>query len=176
MSAKPPANQPDTKQQNNDKNLADGQAAPADTSTALLYTESDLAARAEELKRAGTDALQAENEELKKSLRLRDARDEITAALKKAGARSPELLFNSAKESLQFDAEGRVANPTALVERLQGKFPEQFGFETPAGSIDGGAGKNADTNYLTKEKLAKMTAAEISKLDWQDVRKVLAEG
>jgi hypothetical protein len=175
MSAKPPANQPDTQQQNNDKNLADGQAAPADTG-ALLYSESDLAARAEELKRAGTDALQAENEELKKSLRLRDARDEITAALKKAGARSPELLFNSTKESLQFDAEGKVANSTALVERLQGKFPEQFGFEAPAGSIDGGAGKNTDTNYLTKEKLSKMTAAEISKLDWQDVRKVLAEG
>jgi len=174
MSAKPPANQPDNQQQNNNKNLADGQAAPADTS-ALLYTESDLAARAEELKRAGTDALQTENEELKKSLRLRDARDEITAALKKAGARSPELLFNSAKESLQFDDEGKVTNSTALVERLQGKFPEQFGFEAPAGSIDGGAGKNADTNYLTKEKLSKMTAAEISKLDWQDVRKVLAE-
>ena len=175
MSAKPPANQPDTNQQNNNKNLADGQAATADTS-AQLYTESDLAARAEELKRAGTDALQAENEELKKSLRLRDARDEITAALKKAGARSPELLFNSAKESLQFDADGKVANSTAVIERLQAKFPEQFGLDAPTGSIDGGAGKNAETNYLTKEKLAKMTASEIAKLDWQDVRKVLSEG
>ena len=170
----PPANQPDTKQQNNDNNPADGQAASVQTGD-KLYTESELRTRAEELKRAETGALQAENDELKKSLRLRDARDEITAALKKAGARSPELLFSAARESLQFDAEGRVANAAALVERLQKTFPEQFGFDAPAGSIDGGAGKNSDANYLTKEKLSRMTAAEIAKLDWQDVRKVLSE-
>jgi hypothetical protein len=100
----------------------------------------------------------------------------MTAALTKAGARSPELLFNSAKESLQFDGEGKAANTAALVEQLKKSFPEQFGVERPSGSIDGGAGAGSETSYLTKEKLARMTAAEIAKLDWQDVRKVLAEG
>jgi hypothetical protein len=138
---------------------------------AKVYSEAELQARLDELKSAG----QAETEELRNSIRMRDARDQITAALQKAGARSPELLFNSAKDSLQFDGEGKVANAAALVERLKGSFPEQFGVERPA-SIDGGAGRSTDTGYLTKEKLAMMSAHDIAKLDWQEVRRVLAEG
>lgn len=137
-----------------------------------LYTEAELEARLEDLKRSG----QAETEELKKTLQMRDAREEITAALTKAGARSPELLFNSAKDSLQFDGDGKAVNTLALVEQLKKNFPEQFGVERPSGSIDGGAGASGGPAYLTKEKLARMTPAEIAKLDWQDVRKVLAEG
>jgi hypothetical protein len=136
-----------------------------------LYTEAELEARLEELKKTG----QAETNELRKSLQLRDARDEITAALSKAGARSPELLFNSAKDSLQFDGEGKVTNAAALVEQMKRSFPEQFGVERP-GSIDGGTGRNNDTGYLTKEKLSMMSANDIAKLDWQEVRRVLAEG
>lgn len=157
MSAKPPADQPDNQTENN----ADDK----------VYTEADLQARAGEL----TKAAQAETEELRKALQMRDAREEISAALTKAGARSPELLFNSAKESLQFDGEGKAVNTLALVEQLKKSFPEQFGVERPSGSIDGGAGAASETGYLTKEKLARMTPAEIAKLDWQDVRKVLAE-
>lgn len=165
MSAKPNANQPDNPTENDNSN-------PADSADAKLYSEAELQARAGELSKAA----QAETEELKTTLRMRDAREEMTAAFQKAGARSPELLFNSAKESLQFDGEGKAANTAALVEQLKKSFPEQFGVERPSGSIDGGAGAGSETAYLTKEKLARMTAAEISKLDWQDVRKVLAEG
>jgi len=138
---------------------------------AKLYTESELQSRLDELKNAG----HAETEELRNSIRMRDARDELTAALQKAGARSPELLFGSAKESLQFDGEGKVTNSAALVEQLKRNFPEQFGVEHPA-SIDGGAGRASDTGYLTKEKLAMMSAHDIAKLDWQEVRRVLSEG
>ena len=169
MSATPAANQPDNQTENNNSNPPDGQASGADTK---LYSEAELQARAGELSKAA----QAETEELKTTLRMRDAREEMTAALTKAGACSPELLFNSAKDSLQFDGEGKPANTAALVEQLKKSFPEQFGVERPSGSIDGGAGAGSETAYLTKEKLARMTAAEISKLDWKDVRKVLAEG
>lgn len=85
------------------------------------------------------------------------------------------MLFGSAKESLQFDAEGKVTNAAALVEQLRKSFPEQFGIDRPA-SIDGGAGRSNDAGYLTKEKLAMMSAADIAKLDWQEVKRVLAEG
>jgi hypothetical protein len=165
MSAKPNTNQPDNQPDKDNSN-------PPDGVDAKLYSEAELQARAGELSKAA----QAETEELKKTLQFRDAREEMTAALTKAGARSPELLFNSAKESLQFDGEGKVANGAALVEQLKKSFPEQFGTERPSGSIDGGAGAGSETAYLTKEKLARMTAAEISKLDWTDVRKVLSEG
>lgn len=136
-----------------------------------LYTEAEFQARLDEAKRSG----ETENEGLRNTLRLRDARDEITAALSKAGARSPELLFNSAKDSLQFDGEGKVSNATALVEQLKRSFPEQFGAGAPS-SIDGGAGRTNDAGYLTKEKLAMMSAHDIAKLDWQEVKRVLAEG
>jgi hypothetical protein len=164
MSAKPNTNQPENQTENDNSN-------PADSADTKLYSEAELQARAGELNKAA----QAETEELKKTLQLRDAREEMTAALTKAGARSPELLFSSVKESLQFDGEGKVANAAALVEQLKKSFPEQFGVERPSGSIDGGAGARNEPAYLTKEKLARMTPAEIAKLDWQDVRKVLAE-
>lgn len=137
-----------------------------------LYSEADLQARAGEIAKAAM----AETEELKKTLRMRDAREEITTALTKAGAKSPGLLFDSAKDSLQFDADGKAVNAAALVEQLKTSFPEQFGVERPSASIDGGAGATGASAYLTKEKLARMTPGEIAKLDWQDVRKVLAEG
>jgi hypothetical protein len=144
------------------------EAEPID---AKLYSEAELQSRLDELKTAG----QAETDELRNSIRMRDARDELTAALTRAGARSPELLFGSAKESLQFDPEGKVSNAAALVEQLKRSFPEQFGVERLA-SIDGGAGRANDTGYLTKEKLAMMSAHDIAKLDWQEVRRVLSEG
>ena len=129
---------------------------------------------------ASTDAesvnrLKAENEELKTSIRLRDARDAITKELTAAGARSPELLFQTAKEDLQFDDEGKPANTAAIVRQMQIRFPEQFGVEQAAGSVDGGAGASVRGHTLTKESLAKMKPAEIAKLDWAEVRQVLSE-
>lgn len=135
-----------------------------------LYTEAELQARLEEVKKSG----ETEAEDLRNTLRLRDARDEVTAALGKAGARSPGLLFNSAKDSLQFDGDGKVSNAAALVEQLKRSFPEQFGAGAPS-SIDGGAGRTNEAGYLTKEKLAMMSAHDIAKLDWQEVKRVLSE-
>jgi len=118
------------------------------------------------------DVLRAENEQLRTAVRLRDARDQIAGVLRAAGARSPRLLFESAKDSLQFGDDGSVQNAEAIVADLRRKFPEQFGDPRPS-SIDGGAGA-ARVTLLTKEALAKMNPDEISHLDWDQVRQVLA--
>lgn len=120
-----------------------------------------------------TEALREENEQLKATIRLTEAHRRITGELARAGARSPELLFASVGGDVQFDEDGAVANAAALVERLKASFPEQFGFDRPVGSINGGAGV-AVAPRLTKEALAKMKPAEIAALDWADVRRVLA--
>lgn len=117
--------------------------------------------------------LQAENEQLKTTLRLGAAHRQITGELAQAGARSPELLFNSIKADLQFAADGEVQNVAALIQRLKSGHPEQFGSDSPVGSIDAGAGLTV-TPQLSRDALAKMTTAEIAELDWNDVKRVLA--
>ena len=124
---------------------------------------------------ARIEPLAQENAQLREMIRIRDARDEITDALRAAGARSPRLLFSGLVDDLQFDADGRVANSAALVEKLRRDFPEQFGRDAAATRIDAGAGGASQTRYLTKEMLAKMKPAEITKLDWAEVRSVLSE-
>ncbi|MFN2502145.1 MAG: hypothetical protein ABR530_09050 [Pyrinomonadaceae bacterium] len=117
--------------------------------------------------------LRSENEQLKATLRLGEAHRQITGELASAGARSPELLFNSVKEDLQFDDGGELLNAAAIVHHLKTTFPEQFGRERSVQSIDGGAGLQTGS-MLTRESLAHMTPAEIAALDWSDVRRVLA--
>lgn len=119
-----------------------------------------------------TDRLRTENETLKTTIKMRNAREQMTRSLVKAGAVSPDLLFDSATARLQFDADGNLINEAALLDHLRKMLPEQFRTERSHGSIDGGAGRGVST-YLTKEALAKMTADEIGKLDWQEVRRVL---
>ncbi|MEJ7847480.1 MAG: hypothetical protein WKF92_05260 [Pyrinomonadaceae bacterium] len=121
-----------------------------------------------------TERLRTENETLKTAMKMRDAREQMTQSLVKAGAMSPDLLFDSAKASLQFNEEGKLLNGAAILEHLKKTLPEQFRTEKPQGSIDGGAGRGG-AGYLTKESLAKMTSAEIGKLDWQEVRRVLGD-
>lgn len=116
--------------------------------------------------------LRSENEQLRTQIRLDRAHRRITGELEQAGARSPELMFESVKGDLQFDGEDEIANAAALIKRLKTAFPEQFGF-TPPPSIDGGAGLNQEPR-LSREALAKMKPAEIAALDWNDVRRVLA--
>lgn len=123
---------------------------------------------------ASLDRLQAENDQLRTAIRLLDARDHLTAALRTAGARSPGLLFEAAKDMLQFDDDGRLQNMADVARSMQEKFPEQFGGD-PAPSIDGGAGTLASTKVLSVEGLSKMTPAQIQKLDWDDVRRVISE-
>jgi hypothetical protein len=119
------------------------------------------------------DALRAENEELKRAVRLSEARDRITTSLKTAGARSPELMFEAAKPILQFSEDGSVENAEAVVGEMKRRFPEQFGVG-PQPPIDGGAGASQRPHGLTREALAKMKPAEIARLDWDAVREVLA--
>ncbi|MBK8303915.1 MAG: hypothetical protein IPK98_11130 [Chloracidobacterium sp.] len=96
---------------------------------------------------AGTDIshaeLAAENEQLRTTIRLNAAHRQITGELARAGARSPELLFDAAKGDLQFAADGTLTNAAAIVARLEDAFPEQFAVEPPIGPIDGGAGRAA---------------------------------
>ena len=121
-----------------------------------------------------TEALRAENESLKATIRLRDAQEALTASLAAAGARAPELLFAAVKDSVQFGEDGSPQNAEALVAELKRRFPEQFGAFSPQPSIDGGAGSGGAAPSLTKEALARMTPAEIARLDWGAVRQVLA--
>ena len=117
-------------------------------------------------------ALRAENEQLRAEIRFGAARESVVEELKRAGARSPVLLFDSVKGDLQFDDEGKPVNTAAIVARLKTAFPEQFGSDRPQ-SIDGGAGV-IQRPSLTKEGLRRMKPAEIAELDWAKVRRVLA--
>lgn len=117
-------------------------------------------------------ALQTENEQLKAAIRLRDARESVMDELKRAGARSPGLLFEAVTGDLQFDDEGKPANTAALVANLKGAHPEQFGTDAPR-SIDGGAGV-VRKPALSKDALRRMKPAEIAELDWSEVKRVLA--
>lgn len=121
------------------------------------------------------ERLRAENIELKNAIRLRDARERLDELLEAAEAHSPDLLFGSVKEDLQFSDEGELQNAAALVERLKKQFPEQFGARRPAPSIDGAAGTGSRRHLLSAETLSSMTPAQIQKLDWAEVRRVLSE-
>lgn len=119
------------------------------------------------------EKLQKENAELREANRLRDARESGVAALSKEGARSPELIWEALRGRLEFDDKGNAKNLDALVANFKTSYPEQFGIEKPGETIDGGAGQGAATGKLTREKLAAMTPAEIQKLDWEEVKKVM---
>ncbi len=104
---------------------------------------------------------------------MRDAKDDVVAALEKAGTKATGLMWNAIKGDLEFDDKGKLTNLDSLVKDLQAEYPEQFGIPKPGESIDA-AGKPVGGNALTKEKLAKMTPTEISKLPWDEVKKVMA--
>lgn len=123
---------------------------------------------------AELDELRRENEELKQNARLHIARDLMTTELKTAGARSPGLMFDSVIADVQYDDAGEPTNVAALVANLKTKFPEQFGTGSASGSIDAGAGSGSRPIFLTPETLARMKPREIAKLDWAEVRSVLA--
>ena len=121
------------------------------------------------------ERLRAENIELKIQIRMRDARERMTELLAAAEANSPDLLFASVKGDLQFADNGELENAAALVARLRARFPEQFGRRPNTASIDAGAGTGAQRPFISAETLARMTPAQIQKLDWAEVRQVLSE-
>lgn len=120
------------------------------------------------------DRIKKENEDLKAANRLRDARDEVTTALGKLSAKSPDLIWEALKGRLEFDEKGGIKNLDTLINSFKESYPEQFGVEKPSETIDGGAGGGNAGMALTKEKLAEMSPAEIQKLDWEVVKKVMA--
>ena len=84
-----------------------------------------------------------------------------------AGARTPELLFEAAREELQFSEDGSVENAEAVVAEMKQRFPEQFG---NVAAIDRRRSGPRWSARLTKEALAKMKPYEIARLDWAAVR------
>src|SRR5436189_6223983 len=94
-----------------------------------------------------TDALRAQCAELQLRLRQLQVRDDLTAELRSAGARSPELVFVAAKDSLQFGDDGSAQNTEAVIAEIKRKYPEQFA-PAAALSIDGGAGRDPSPNSL----------------------------
>lgn len=120
------------------------------------------------------ERLKKQNAELQESMRMRDAKEEVVAALTASGANSPALAFEAIKQALKFDDGGKLVNSKDLIEQLKTSYPEQFGTPKPTDGIDAGKGKTADGAKFTAEQLAKMTPAEINKLDWTEVSTVLA--
>ncbi len=122
---------------------------------------------------AEVETLRSENEQLKREIRSGRARAALARELTATGARSPELLIAAAEKEIQFDDDGEPVNIAAVVARLTQTYPAQFGSETPA-SIDAGAGRSNQNNFLTREALSKMKPEEIARLDWNEVRSVLS--
>ena len=146
--------------------------APPVVADDRTQTTTPAAAPAEAEAKAALAQLQAENEQLKATISFDAAHRQITGELTQAGARSPELLFDSVRGELQFADDGTLENAAAIVAKLKTSFPEQFGTDTPQ-SIDAGSGQTAAPR-LTRDALHRMSAAEIAELDWNDVRRVLA--
>lgn len=119
------------------------------------------------------EMLRDTNAALAARVRQIEVRDGVTSALRSAGARSPELLFEAAKDALQFGDDGTVENAEAVVAEMKQKYPEQFG-PPISPPIDGGTGRSASPASLTKDALAKMKPDEIARLDWAVVKEALA--
>jgi hypothetical protein len=119
------------------------------------------------------ETLRTQNEELRSEIRASKARAALTAELTAVGGRSPELLIAAAEKDVQFDENGDPVNIAAVVSNLTQKYPAQFGRENPA-SIDAGAGRLNQKSFLTRDSLSKMKPEEVARLDWNDVRQVLA--
>jgi hypothetical protein len=152
------------------------------------YTQADLQREIDKQKRifekAAADAAakaklsederkDAELQDLRSQLQMRDAKDQVTAALEKAGVRSADLMWKAIRGDLVFGPDGKLTNLDGLLKDLTADYPDEFGVRKPSESIDASdKGKGGET--LTREKLAKMTPAEINTLDWNDVRKVMS--
>lgn len=165
---------------------ADPKDAPVDKTFTQADLDRALEKQKKDLKKETDDAAalaklsederkDAEIKTLKQSIQLRDAKDEVVAALTKEGAKGTDLMWKAIKGELEFDEKtGKVTNLKDLIKDLKADYPDSFGEPKPGQTIDGGAGQDPSGTKLTKEKLAKMTPAEIKELDWEEVKKVMA--
>jgi hypothetical protein len=122
---------------------------------------------------AELEELRTENEELRREIRSGKVRAALKRELTATGARSPELLIAAAEKEIQFDDAGEPINIAAVIAKLAQRYPEQFGTDNPA-SIDAGAGRATQNNFLTRESLSKMKPEDVARLDWNDVRAILS--
>lgn len=143
----------------------------AKAKTASEKAAADAAAKA---KLTEDERKDAEISDMRTQLRMRDAKDDVIAALEKAGTKATGLMWNAIKGDLEFDDKGKLTNLDSLVKDLQADYPDQFGTQKPGESIDA-AGKTKGGETLTKEKLALMTPAEVMALPWDEVSKVMAQ-
>lgn len=120
------------------------------------------------------ERLKKENADLQAANRLRDAKDEVVAALKAAGNNSPELAFRAIQGDLKFDDSGKLINSKDLIDSFKTSYPEQFGTPKPDDGIDAGAGQGQKGTKLTAAQLEKMTPAEVAKLPWEEVSAAMA--
>ena len=157
---------------------ADKSFTQADIDAAIAKAQKDWDKKVKDAeakaKLSEDERLKAEADELRGQLRERDARDTVRAEAEKLGVKNPAMVYRLVKDELEFDEKGKISNLKDVLAGAQSEFPELFS-NKPQGSIDAGAGTTGDTPVLTKEKLAKMTPAEINALDWNAVQKVLTE-
>lgn len=183
----------ESKQQKKDAGAEPAKSAPdkQEPKAEKTYTEEELNRRLErekklwekQLKEAEEKArlseaerLQREADELRQTIRLRDARDLLTSELAKIGAKSPQLLFAAIERQIEFDEANKVKNLTELIEQLKEGYPEQFTIAAgsqPKPSV--GAGQQGHRSTLTIEQLQRMRPDEIKHLPWEQVKQVLEE-
>lgn len=156
------------------KEIMDTSKNPTEETQAAETAPADNKSSAGAIDAVSLEDLRKENSELRERLALAAAREIVNAESKRAAAISPQLIFDSVKADLKFNEDGAATNAAALVADLKKRFPEQFGGAASAGTINGGAGAGASPMPLTSEMLARMTPAEIARLDWNDVRQVLS--
>lgn len=130
---------------------------------------SDAEARA---KLSEEERTKAEMDDLRLQIKERDARDAVNVAAAKLGVKNSSLVYKLVKDDLEFDDKGKISNLAEVFDSAKTEYPDLFDTK-PNQSIDAGAGTTKTGDVLTKEKLAKMTPAEINALDWNDVQKVL---
>lgn len=119
------------------------------------------------------ERLAAENRELQNTLRMNTARSAAISELREQGAHSPDLIFEAFGSKIEFDDADKAVNLADLVREIKRNHPEQFEIKETR-SIDAGANGNRSAAAITAEDLRRMSVAEIARLDWAEVRRVLA--
>lgn len=125
------------------------------------------------------ETLSAENERLRSEIgteRQRFAQAVFRRDLENAGALTPELLSEFAAKRIELSETGEFENAEKLVDELRRTMPEQFaGIRPEVAGIDAAAGTEGSSAVLTREMLARMPAERIAELDWETVKRVLAD-
>ena len=77
--------------------------------------------------------------------------------------------------NLQAAVTGEIAEMRSELARLSQRVDQRLDSSAALPPIDGGAGSRQASSTLTKEALARMKPADISRLNWADVKEVLKQ-